>query len=486
MRTEPRETQRVNRFKLTPQACTDGLFKGYVGIERINLAAVNETTDKFTHLMHHLNEFNLRQAFRQLDGAKASGIDHVTKEEYGKDLSANIADLQDKIRRGGWRPKPSRQKLIPKPTGGTRPLAIGCLEDKIVQNLCAKILEAIYEPIFHRHSFGFRPGKNPHQAIARLYQEINLRKDNCTVIEMDIEKFFNNIQHEKLLELISLRIRDQHFLRLIKRMLRNSILSEEGEIIRNEVGAPQGSPISPILANIYLHYILDLWFQENWAVKGQMVRYADDAVFIFNHEQDAIDFQSALKIQLEQEGNIKLNAEKSGMTQFGQNQPKGDISFLGFIFYWGRSPTFMKLLKVKTIPKKVAASIQNFKEWIKANRHKHRLAKLWELAAARLRGHFNYYGVSFNEAKMNHFYFACIRELFKWLNRRSQKRSYDWEGFMQRLKFNPLPRPPHGNALINITNGLGTKLKHKLKSRVRETRTHGSERSGGWQHPLFT
>jgi RNA-directed DNA polymerase len=483
---EPRETQRVNRFKLTPEACSDGPFKGYAGLDRINSAATKGTTDRFTHLMHHLNEFNLRQAFRQLDGAKASGIDQITKEEYGKDLTANIENLDDQIQRGGWRPKPSREKLIPKPTGGFRPLAIGCLEDKVVQNLCAKILEAIYEPIFHRHSFGFRPGKNTHQAIARLHQEIRLRKDNCTVVEMDIEKFFNNISHEKLLELINLRITDQHFLRLIKRILKNSILSEDGELIANEVGAPQGSPISPILSNIYLHYILDQWFQENWAVKGQMVRYADDAVFVFNNEQDATEFQKALNEQLLNEGSIKLNVDKSGLTKFSEMKPEGDIPFLGFIFYWGHTATHKRILKVKTEPKKVAASIQNFKEWIKANRHRHRLVRIWELAAARFRGHYNYYGVTSNEAKLNHYYYACIRELFKWLNRRSQKHSYNWEGFLQRLKFNPLPKPPHGKALIDITNGLGSKLKHKLKSRVREIRKHGSVRSSGWQHPLFT
>jgi RNA-directed DNA polymerase len=483
---EPRATRRVNRFKLTPEACADGPLKGYVGIDRISSAALKRTTDRFTHLMHHLNEFNLRQAFRQLDGAKASGIDQVTKEEYGKNLQPNIERLLDRIQDGKWWPKPSREKLIPKPNGGTRPLAIGCLEDKIVQNLCAKILEAIYEPIFHRHSFGFRPGKDAHQAIARLHQEIRLRKDGCVIVEMDIEKFFNNVSQEKLLELIKLRITDPFFLRLIERMLKNSILSEDGEIKVTEVGTPQGSPISPILANIYLHHILDLWFEENWAGRGQMVRYADDAVFVFNNEQDAIAFQAALGEQLWKEGGIKLNAEKSGLTRFNYRKPEGDIPFLGFILYWGRSATLKRTLKVKTNPKKVAASIQRFKDWIKANRHRHRLAKLWDLAASRLRGHYNYYGVRFNEAKLNHYYFACTKELFKWLNRRSQKRSYTWDGFLQRLKFNPLPKPPRGKALIDITNGLGTKLKHKPKSRVRETRQHGSVRSEGQQCLSFT
>ena len=453
MRMEPRERRRVNRFELTPSPCADGAFKGYVGLDRINSAAVRRTADRFTHLMHHLNEFNLRRAFRDLDGSKASGIDQVTKSEYEKNLTANIEDLDNEIQGGGWRPKPSREKLIPKPTGGTRPLAIGCLEDRIVQNLCAKILEAIYEPIFRDHSYGFRRGKSQHQAIARLHQEIRLRKDTCVVVEMDIEKFFNTIPHEKLMELIKLRITDPSFLRLIKRMLRNSILSEDGEIRVNEVGTPQGSPISPPLSNIYLHYVLDNWFQENWAGRGQMIRYADDAVFVFNEEPDAINFRSALEARLKEYG-ILLNKEKSGLVRFNERIPEGDVPFLGFIFYWGRTPTKRKLLKVKTAPKKLAASIQRFKEWIKAERHRHPLANLWKLVSIRFQGHYNYYGVTTNSAKLQHFYRACIDELFKWLNRRSQKRSYTWEGFLTRLKFDPLPKPPRPGASLTSKMGL--------------------------------
>ena len=440
------------------------------------------------NLMHHLNEFNLTQGYRQLDGSKAVGIDQVTKYEYGSQLQANIEGLHKEIRGGGWRPRPSRERLIPKPTGGMRRLAIGCLEDKIVQSLCAKILEAIYEPIFHRHRYGYRPGKSQHQALARVHQEIRRRENNCVVVEMDIEKFFDTIPHEKLMELIGRRIGDAHFLRLIRRMLRNSILSEDGKLsVSDEVGTPQGSPISPILANIYLHYLLDEWFEENWRSKGQFVRYADDAVFVFDQETDALEFQEAVRDRLWNEGGIQINAEKSGLTRFNRRKPEGDIPFLGFILYWGREKfTRKRTLKVKTAPKKVAASIQRFKEWIKANRSKHRLAKLWDLAAARLRGHYNYYGVTLNAPKLNHYYYACIGLLFKWLNRRSQKKSYTLDGFERRLHFNPLPKPPTGRELIDITNGLGTKLKHKPKSRVREIRKHGSERSSGRQRSLFT
>ncbi len=193
---------------------------------------------------------------------------------------------------------------------GMRRLAIGCLEDKIVQSLCAKILEAIYEPVFSRHSFGFRHGKSQHQAIAKVHEAIRYREDNCIVVEMDIEKFFDHISHDKLMELIGDRVKDP-YLRLIQRCLRNSTLSEDGTISLNEMGAPQGAPISPIMSNIYLHYVLDVWFENTWSSKGQMIRYADDAVFVFNQEQDALEFQSALKEQLWNKGNIKLNLEKS-------------------------------------------------------------------------------------------------------------------------------------------------------------------------------
>lgn len=213
-RVEPRETRQVNHFKLMPEACTDGPMKGYIGLERISFAAQKDSKVRFMNLMHHLNEFNLTQAFRQLDGSKAVGIDQVTKHEYGSQLQANIEGLYQEIRGGGWRPRPSREKLIPKPQGGMRRLAIGCLENKIVQGLCAKILDAIYGPIFHRHSFGYRSGKSPHQAIAHVHQEIRRREENCVVVEMDIEKFFDTIPHEKLMELIGQRIGDAHFLRL--------------------------------------------------------------------------------------------------------------------------------------------------------------------------------------------------------------------------------------------------------------------------------
>ena len=388
----------MNRSKLMPEPCTDGMFKGYVGLDRINSAALKlEPGERMSNLIHHFNEFNLCEAFRQLDGAKAVGVDQVTKEKYGKNLQANIGNLFDEIYRGGWR----------------------------------------------------------------------------------------TVDHDKLMPLLEKQIMDKKLLRLIRRCLRNSILTEGGLVEKQELGTPQGSPVSPILANIYLHYVLDEWFSENFGEIGEMVRYADDAVFVFNDKTRAEEFRSAMEARLNEFG-LQLNSDKSGIRSFDKRSKTGDLPFLGFAFYWGRNWGHKIYLKVKTHPKKLARAIQSFTDWIKANRHRHKLEKLWSMAKAKIIGHYNYYGVTTNLRKLNHFYHACVGQLFKWLNRRSQKRSYTWEGFERRLMFNPIPAPTNGALIVDITNGPGPELKRKPKSRMRENRKYGSVRSNGRQRPLFT
>jgi group II intron reverse transcriptase/maturase len=426
--------------------------------------------------MHHINPHNLRQAFRELDGSRASGIDGVTKRQYQVKLESNLRALHDTIRRGGWRPRPSREVLIPKPQGGTRPLAIGCLEDKIVQTLVARILEAIYEPLFHRHSYGFRRGKSAHQAVGRLYKVIHERRKNCVVVEMDIEKFFNSVDHEWLLQKLELRIGDKHFLRLIGRMLRGSVLHEGGLLAEPERGTPQGSPVSPVLANICLHYLLDEWFAQNYSEGGEIIRYADDAVFVFKEEGTAQRFQTDLMARMK-EGGLSLNLDKSGMVPFTCKAPQGFVSFLGFELYWGRNTNGERTLKVKTSSKKLNRCMQAFTDWIKGYRNKKPLKTLWLEAAAKLKGHYNYFAVLFNRPKLAHYYHACVGSLFKWLNRRSQKRSFSWEKFKRKLWFDPLPKPPSGDQLIDITSEYRTERKHPPKSRMRENRPSGSVRS---------
>jgi RNA-directed DNA polymerase len=415
MHMERRGTRRANQLKLMPEACTDGSFKGYIGIDWISSAARKLSDgERMSTLMHHYHTENLREAFRRINGNKAVGIDQVTKSKYGKDLQANLEQLSDKIAKGGWRPKPSRQVLIPKPQGGTRPLAVGCLEDKLVQTVTAKILEAVFEPVMHRHSYGFRNGRSPQQALSRLYCEINKRGKHAVVVEMDIEKFFDSMDQGLLMQMIEKRIKDPFFLRHLQRTLRNSILLPSGKSLLNEIGTPQGNPASPVLANIYLHYVLDEWFTAHYQKYGEIIRYADDAVFVFSDLEKAEEFREALGLRLK-EFKLKLNADKSGIRKFGPRDQAGDLPFVGFALYWGKTWSRKPLLKAKTHPKRLGRSIQAFKEWIKANRHRYKRA-----------------------------------------------------------------------IVIDLSTGLGSKLKRKPRSRMRKLRTYGSQRSSGRQRPLFT
>ena len=463
--------------------------RGYARLDWIRSAAAaqRKVGGRLDNLLHHLSVHNLRQAFHELDGSRACGVDGVTKSQYEHDLEANLAALHRRIQGGGWKPRPSREVLIPKPQGGFRPLAIGCLEDKIVQTLVARILEAIYDPQFHRHSYGFREGKSAHQAVGRLYSVINERRRNCVVEEMDIEKFFNSMDQAWVMQRLEEQIADPHFLRLIRRLLRGAVLHENGQLAETERGTPQGSPVSPILANICLHFLLDEWFVQNYSDKAEFVRYADDAVFVFKNEDDARQFQAALADRLKTAG-LNLNLDKSGIVPFSSPTPRGTISFLGFELFWGRAgiraqPT----LKLKTSAKKLARSVDAFTDWIKRARNKKPTKQLWRTAASKLRGHFAYFGVCYNQPRLNHFYQACISALFKWLNRRSQKRSTTWERFALSLH-RLLPAPPTGNELKDLTSEHSAQRKHQPKSRMRETRTSGSVRSArlAVARPVFT
>jgi group II intron reverse transcriptase/maturase len=481
---ERRGARDVAQGSSTPEVCEDGPFKGYARLHWIHSAASARAGERCFALMHHLNVHNLRRAFQELDGSKAPGIDRVTKEQYRLHLEDNLAALAQQLRGGGYRPRPSRQVLIPKPQGGTRPLAIGCLEDKIVQTLVARILEALFEPMFVRENFGFRRGKSAHQAVGRLYETIHDKRDRCVIVEMDIEKFFDSVDHEALMQRLETKIGDEHFLRLIRRLLRASVLTTDGELAPTELGTPQGSPVSPVLANIYLHFLLDGWFRDNYRAQGRMIRYADDAVFVFGDAKAAAKFRSALEERL-REGGLRLNLDKSSIVPFSRRNPKGTVSFLGFELYWGRDAAKRRFLKVKTAKKNLHRGMQAFNEWIKRCRNRMKLDRLWSLASAKLQGHFNYFGVRTNSAKLGYFYESCVSSLFRWLNRRSQQRSFTWEQFARKLFFNPLPLPPLELNLRDVSSEQRSE-KHKPKSRMREIRTSGSVRSTRRQRLVFT
>lgn len=403
----------------------------------------------FNNLWTHINTETLHEAFCALDGKKADGIDGITKERYGENLDENLKELTRRIHDGSYKPQDKREVLIPKSNGGKRPIAIACFEDKLVDWVVSKILTAIFEPLFIRNSFGFRPNKSAHEAIKATYMSL---KDNNRpyVVEIDFASFFNTIPHRGIMKSLSKRISDNRFKGLIGRFLKGDTLEQSGKTTTPTVGTPQGGVMSPILANIYLNEALDQWFVERYAsYSNVIVRYADDAVFFFKKKDEADAFLKDLHQQVERFG-LTLNMEKSKTVDFrrsGNNQ----FDFLGFTFYWGAKKKFGKRpLKMKTKKESLHKKMQEFEQWVKDTRSKMRTADLWEAAKAKLEGHYSYFGLWTNYPKLWHFYSEATRSLFKWLNRRSQKQSFSWEEFQLRLKLFPLPLPPITQKLIHF------------------------------------
>jgi RNA-directed DNA polymerase len=412
---------------------------------RIGLAAQKKGTI-FNNLMCHFNMENMCEAFNAQKENKASGIDGISKKTYGKNLEANLNDLLSRIHKGSYKPQNKREILIPKADGKSRPIAISCFEDKIVEWMIGRILECIYEPLFIRNSFGFRPSKSTDSAIKGIYYSL---KDNRrpNVVEIDFAKFFNSIPHKKMMRIIGKRISDNRFKGLIGRFLKVGILEESGEVRLSEVGTSQGSIMSPVLANIYLHEVLDKWFLENYgSYNNIIIRYADDAVFFFKKKDTANNFVKELYDRVEEYG-LSLNKDKTKAINFDKNE-NNSFDFLGFTFYWASKATIRKrILKLKTKKSTLHKKIAEFYEWIKLNRSKLKTREIWDKTKKKLIGHYNYYGYRMNRPKLYHFYNEAIKSLFKWLNRRSQKRSYSWEFFKRKLEFNPLPRPPEVGKL---------------------------------------
>jgi len=412
---------------------------------RIGLLAKNEEV-VFNNLFSHINEENLRQAFRALDGSKAVGIDNISKRDYERNLDENLKSLLSQLHLGTYRPQAKREVLIPKANGKTRPIAISCFEDKLVEWILGKILESVYEPLFIRNSFGFRPRRSADDAIKANY---NILKDDKRpfVVEIDLANFFNSVPHRKLMKQVGKRISDRKLLGLIARFLKVDVLNSQGTLNETDVGTPQGSIMSPILANIYLHYALDTWFLENFASNDAViVRYADDALFMFSQERQAKDFLTALKSRLNQFG-LSLNEEKTNIINFRKGR-ENVFHFLGFTFYWNHRKGWNRVnLVIKTEKDKLMKKIKEFTEWIKLNRARKTTKEIWKITAAKLRGHYNYFGYYCNRSKLSHYYTAVTRALFTWLNRRSQRKSFTWKQFKLRLHHNPLPLPPETTQL---------------------------------------
>jgi RNA-directed DNA polymerase len=389
-----------------------------------------------------------RHWFRQLDGKKAVGIDKVTKEQYGNDLDSNINDLIARMKRFSYRPGVVREVLIPKGDGKFRPLGIGNLEDKLVQKGMSEVLEAIYEPQFYDFSYGFRPNRSCHMAIKALKDHL-FKNPVSSVIDVDLKNFFGSIKHDVLLELLRIRIKDESFLRYIVRTLKAGILREDKFVVSDE-GTPQGSPVSPILANIVAHYVIDDWFVQmaTPVMRGQvkLVRYADDLVICCELESDALRILKGLKGRLAKYG-LELNEEKTKVVKFDKKRLfyKGEkqetFDFLGFTFFLGKTRNKKAVIaKLQTCRKRIKVKLKNVNDWMKQNYHKVRMRPLWETFRRKLAGHMQYYGVSFNSLNISKFFRSATRIFFKWMNKRSQKRSLTWKQFNNFLKLYPLPK----------------------------------------------
>lgn len=381
-------------------------------------------------------------------GKKAVGADGISKADYGQRLEDNLQALVARMKQMSYRPGSAREVLIPKPgkCNQMRPLNIANFEDKIVQKMTNKVLESIYEPHFLDCSYGFRPGRGCHDAIRAVHQHLN-QKPVSVVLDIDLANFFGSIDHQQMLAILQKRICDKRFLRYIVRMLKAGVLCETGFRVSEE-GVPQGNLASPILSNIFAHEVIDSWFEETVKAhcKGEVAlfRYCDDGVICCQHERDAARIKKALSQRLAKYG-LTLNEEKTRRVTFSkaayqQGVKQQAFDFLGFTFYLGRTRHGKVIAKLKTSGKRLREKLKRVNEWCRQVRSRYRLAYIWKQFCLKLSGHIQYYGVSYNFEKVNSFVYKATRILFKWLNRRSQKKSFNWEQFNLFMISHPLPR----------------------------------------------
>jgi RNA-directed DNA polymerase len=426
---------------------TETVISTETKLNRIAWLSKQDPDKEFECLMHLFNQESLRGCFHQLDKNKAVGIDGINKMIYATNLENNIQDLILRMKNMAYRPGPVREVLIPKEgkPGATRPLGISNLEDKIVQMQMQKVLESIYEPLFLECSYGFRPGKGCHDAIKDLHQHL-FRNEIQTIIDIDLKNFFGTIDHQMLEDILKQKIKDTRFIRYINRMFKAGVLSK-GELIVSEEGVQQGSICSPILANIFAHYAIDVWIEDmvkpNCKGTVRLFRYADDGVICCQYASDAQRIKYALGKRLEKY-KLQLNEEKTKLVPFNKRQAalgikQGTFDFLGFTFYLGKSRSGRSIPKLKTRAKSVRTKLNRVTEWAKQIRNKIPLKEIWKVFCMKMRGHIQYYGVSFNIEKVRDFMYEGTRIMFKWLNRRSQRKSFSWEKFNLFIKMNPLP-----------------------------------------------
>jgi RNA-directed DNA polymerase len=408
-----------------------------------NKAALDKA-HRFQNLMVLMTVGYLLACWRLINKGAAYGIDRVDARTYEANLQENVEGLVAAIKGGWYRAKLVLRRYIPKLNGKLRPLGIPAMADKVLQMGVTKILEEIYEQDFLACSYGYRPNVGALDAIRDLSAKLRSGRYHF-LVEADIRSFFDRIDHEKLIELLQRRIDDEPFLRLIRKWLKAGILETDGQVIHPETGTPQGGIISPMLANISLHYALDVWVEETVKVHCRgavyLCRYADDFVCAFERKSDAERFYRALGRRLETFG-LEVAPEKTNLIGFSRQDWKksGTFEFLGFEFRWGRGRWGNPVIKRRTARKKYRASLASFQVWC---REHCRMPKKQLFAAlnAKLRGYYNYYGIRGNFESIDDFFYQVTRMLYRQLNRRSQRRSYNWKGFAELIKVFKLERP---------------------------------------------
>lgn len=395
----------------------------------------------FTALAHHIDLEWMKEAYRRTRKKGAVGVDGQTAEEYAANLEVNLQSLLDRMKSGTYRAPPVRRVHIPKGNGSeTRPIGIPTFEDKVLQRAVAMLLEAIYEQDFLGCSYGFRPGRSAHQALESLWKTL-MDRQGAWVIEIDVRKFFDTLDHEQLREILSRRVRDGVLVKLIGKWLRAGVM-ESGELSYPDAGTPQGGVISPLLANIYLHDVMDRWMHEvvqpRLRAKAAVVRYADDLVVVCRTESDARKIMDVLPKRFARYG-LTLHPTKTKLLSFYPSTGKVSFDFLGFRHFWTHSRNGKWVVRRKTATDRFGRALKNTVLWCKENRHRS-LYEQWKMLSQKLRGHYAYYGISGNSEALQQMREQVVLGWRKWLMRRSYASRKNWDWFNDVIRRYVLPR----------------------------------------------
>jgi len=399
----------------------------------------------FTSLAYHIDLEWMYEAYRKTRKNGAPGVDDVTAEEYEEDLDGNLRSLLERFKSGRYFAPPVKRVYVPKGDGHLRPIGIPALEDKILQRAVVMVLTPLYEQDFLDCSYGFRPERSAHQALEALWKGV-MGMGGCWILEVDIKSYFDTVERKHLREFFRKRVRDGVLLRIIGKWLKAGVF-EDGAIHYPKEGTPQGGVVSPLISNIYLHEVLDVWFEEEVKprLNGQadLIRFADDYVILFTDKRDALRVQEVLPKRFGKYG-LTLHDEKTRLVDFhrpsGSRHHSETFVFLGFTHYWGKSRKGNWVVQRKTAQKKLKLAVRKVYEWCKVHRHDP-VKEQWQALCRKVQGHYGFYGITSNMRGLNRYYEQVKRAWRKWLNRRSRNRDMPWNRFNRLLDRYPLPRP---------------------------------------------